>query len=194
MITSLIKSPSHSRWALLLLFKNINLSGGKQADSRPIGYFSAPAPRTHTHPHVHLLPRARRHIQLELFWRRRRNIQRRLGNNRLKIGEEERKRCRSEFLANGSTYWPMCWTGWIGQSTGQWVDLLATRSIFKTHLSRSKITNPRDKNLHRPVLLLIFSFRPWDLSWVSLLHYQTFIMGCMYFPFHFFLLSGWHLA
>ena len=47
----------------------------------------------------------------------------------------------SGFLANGSTYWP------IGQSTGQWVDLLANSSIFTP---RTKIAHPPAKNLPRP--------------------------------------------
>ena len=58
---------------------------------------------------------------------------------------------RSEFLANGSTYWPVGWIWWIGQPTGQWVDLLANRSIFTTHSRVNKLTpelSAFTRNLH----------------------------------------------
>ena len=49
---------------------------------------------------------------------------------------------------------PIGWTWWIAQPTGQWVDLLASRSIFTTHSSRTKIADPPAKYLaSTPVLI-----------------------------------------
>ena len=55
-----------------------------------------------------------------------------------------------KVLANGSTCWPIGWTWWIGQPTGQRVDPLANRSIFTTHSPRTKIAGPSAKNFSCP--------------------------------------------
>ena len=61
--------------------------------------------------------------------------------------------------------WPMGWIWWIGQPTDQWVDLLANRSIFTAHSSRTKNCWPTCQEPFSPVLRLHPHF--WVLQLLS---------------------------